>query len=330
MSFSKIIGSIFSNHFSTIAGTVVAFGVSATMAPEVVFLSKCKDMTVYQEKDGSEKQIDPATKDLIDKVLLKVNMSPYEEASLDFYVSTLSDPTHYGSTKLRSGAYVSLPVSFQYDKNADMSKESISLSGIRLVFDGTNNSQAAQDLANSLLLSQKGKEFLVAREVHYARSYRLHIDLLLRTVAASGAVITWSYFYNRVLVLKTMKTWAKLLPFAIMSVFWTGCYLLLRDAHRCWIDYAVDKKTAKMGKSYAEGGLEYYQSVLERNKALRVLKKDGKKEFTSYGNEVSMIRQKTLQKSTRRDNMKRILMTYEQEEVKDAPEKVKATESQAA
>lgn len=85
-----------------------------------------------------------------------------------------------------------------------------------------------------------------------------------------------------------------------------------------------------MGKSYAEGGLEYYQSVLERNKALRILKKDGKKEFTSYGNEVSTIRQKTLQKSTRRDNIKRILKTYEQEEVKDAPGQIKVTESQAA
>ena len=124
-------------------------------------------------------------------------MSPIEEVTLDFYVNLVSDPNHYGSTKLKSGAYVGLPVSLQYDKNTDLSKESISFSGIRLVFDGTSNSQAAQDLAEALLLSQKGKEFLIAREIHYARSYRLHIDLLLRTAAASGFVMSWIYLYNR-------------------------------------------------------------------------------------------------------------------------------------
>ena len=65
--FSKF-GNFLNKHLTQIAGFAVAFGVSASMAPEVFFLSKCKKMNVYLEKDGTEKKIDPATQALIDKV----------------------------------------------------------------------------------------------------------------------------------------------------------------------------------------------------------------------------------------------------------------------
>lgn len=48
----------------------------------------------------------------------------------------------------------------------------------------------------------------------------------------------------------------------------------------------ADEQAANVSPSYAEGGLEFYEKILQRNTALRQLMgKEGEKLYTIFGND---------------------------------------------
>jgi len=242
------------------------------------------------------------------QVLYRINLSLEDEARVTFFTSFPKDPLHKGSVQLRTGALIGLPSTFYYRTVGDVESSSI-LVGQETV---DWNSSAGENLCNSMVLSDKAKAFVIGREIYYVKSYSVHIDVLLQCCSLILAYATGGTLNETFMLTLRLKLWARFVLFSTIAVAWLFAYIAVNDAVRCWYDNGADESTAKLRKIYAEGGVEYYNAVLRRNVALRtLLGSRGAKEFTYYGNVVSLWRNPGVQLTSRRDNLVKYLAEYE-------------------
>lgn len=70
---------------------------------------------------------------------------------------------------------------------------------------------------------------------------------------------------------------------------------MCKDALQGFYEEKVDRELKALNPVFAEGGKVFYEKLLERNKALRVLMgKEGESTYTVTGNENFFLRQKHL------------------------------------
>jgi len=260
------------------------------------------------------------------KVLYRINLPIEDEERITFFTSFPKDPLHKGSVQLRTGALIGLPSTFSYHTVDDVECSSI-LVGQETV---DWNSSAGEDLRHSLVLSDKAKAFVIGREIYYVKSFSVHIDVVLQCCSLLLAYATGSKLNQNFLLTLRLKLWARFVAFSAIAVAWLFAYIILNDGVCCWYDNNVDMSTAKLRKAYAEGGVEYYNAVLRRNTALRtLLGSRGTKQFTYYGNVVSLWRNPSVQLTSRRDNLLTYLAEYEHQDTvvsQDADQKEPNTE----
>ncbi|ESO01575.1 hypothetical protein HELRODRAFT_185689 [Helobdella robusta] len=293
-----------------LAALGLASGIIVSMLPKTVFIKKLREAEHYVKEDGEERKISKENSNLIQNILKKFDLHPIEHNNITFFTSSLSDPTCYGSVKAKFGALIGLPVTIDYDESSRLGKESLSFGGIRLDLNKSNSDVATQ-LAESLLLSDKAKAFVIARQLSYVSTYNLHTEVALKSVMAACIIYSMHYVkkHYREFIEKLRPLPYFLLGCTILSG-WGVLYIGLKDARKCRMDYVADRKAALLGRELAEGGVEYYESLLRRNKSLRILTKSGPSKFTAFGNEATLLRQNGLQITTRRDNLLKLLDTY--------------------
>lgn len=140
-------------------------------------------------------------------------------------------------------------------------------------------------LRNSLILSQDAKKFAVARELHGIQSDPIISHALVPSVAVTIAY-TIALGINKRLNLYIRPRSLRLCLYGLASVFGYTVYILGKDMGNVKKEADGDETVGKMGKTYAAGGVEFYEKVLERNIALRELMgKDGEGLFTVMGND---------------------------------------------
>jgi len=245
------------------------------------------------------------------QVLYRVNLSIDNEGRLDIFTSFPPDPVHKGSLQLRSGALIGLPSTFYYQTVGDVERNFILVGQEKVDW----NSSAGKELQSALVLSDKAKAFVIAREIFHAKSLTVHIDALLQLSCLLSAYYSGIWLNNSLLLTLRLKPWARFIAFSMIGVVWLAFYIMISDGSHCWYDNRVDRVAAKLRKIYAEGGVEYYEKVLQRNCALRtLLGSKGAKQFTRYGNVVSLWRNRSVQLTSRRDNVLKFLAEYEHEE----------------
>jgi len=211
---------------------------------------------------------------------------------------------------------IGLPSTFYYQVVGDVERNSI-LVGQEMV---DWYSSAGEELQNALVLSDKAKAFVIARELFYAKSFSVHIDTLLQLSCLVSAYYSGAWLNSNMLFTLRLKPWARFIVFSTIGVAWIAFYIMISDSSHCWYDNRVDQTAAKLRKVYAEGGVEYYEKVLRRNCALRtLLGSKGTKQFTRYGNVVSLWRNRSVQLTSRHDNLLKYLAEYEHEETAGQP-----------
>jgi len=251
------------------------------------------------------------------QVLDRVNLSVDDEARMDFFTSVVKDPVHKGSVQLRTGALIGLPSTFCYQTVDDVECDSI-LVGQEAV---DWNSPAGEELRSALVLSDKAKAFVIAREIYYVKSFTVHLNTLLMSCSFVLSYVSGAMLNNRLLLTLRLKPWARFSVFSTIAVIWLFAYITLRDALHCSYDNKVDREAAKLRKIYAEGGVAYYDAVLRRNRALRtLLGSEGIRQYTIYGNVVSVWRNPSVQLTSRRDNLLKCLAEYERKETVESPD----------
>jgi len=244
------------------------------------------------------------------QVIHRVKLSVDDEERLDIFTSFPPDPIHRGSLQLRSGALIGLPSTFYYRTVDDIERHTILVGQEMVDWD----SSAGEELQNALLLSDKAKAFVIARELFRAKSFTVHMDTFLQISCLLLAYYSGAWLNRRLLLTLRLKPWARFIVFSTIGAAWVSFYIMISDGLHCGNDNSVDKAAAKLRKAYAEGGVEYYEKVLRRNCALRtLLGSKGAKQYTRYGNVVSLWRNRGVQLTSRRDNLRKYLAQYDSE-----------------
>lgn len=151
------------------------------------------------------------------------------------------------------------------------------------------STSGGERLKNSLILSQNAKKFAIARELHGIESDPVVAHALVPSLALSIAY-TIGFGINRRLNLYARPRSLRICLYVLASLFGYGVYILGTDMGSVKKEATGDEAVGRMGKEYAEGGVEFYEKVLGRNIALReLMEKEGEALFTVMGNdEVSL------------------------------------------
>lgn len=288
-------------------GVGLSVGVVVSLLPQTLLLQRYRKILAHTQND-EEKPIDSHTQSLIERVLQRFALKAEEEVDLQFFTCFASDPLHAGSLKIRFGAIIGLPGTFAYKDVADINKEELLLDQMAVDWNSANG----ETLLKSLVLSDKAKAFAIAREINFATFHQIHVETFMRSVFG---VLAYScgHILNKYFALdRRLKFWARFSLYSLIASAWFVLYVAVKDSYYCWQDNSADRKAAALSKAYAEGGVEYYNKVLSRNKALRALMvTTGPKRYTAYGNVVSTWRRDHVELTARRDNLQKYLIGYE-------------------
>ena len=247
---------------------------------------------------------------LFRQIMTQLMLPVEEEAGLHLFVPYKNDPMHKGSLKLTTGALIGIPSSFNYTSIADVVAGEMTVGNVKVDW----NSESGKQLANALLLSEDAKAFAVAREVQYAANYHVWVELALRSFFMCFAYMTGFQMNNHLNMQGRLKWWARGMVYTTVAASYGFLYLILSDTYTCSRDLRADRLAAKMGKNYAQGGVEYYVKILQRNQMLRrLLGSEGSNHYTLYGNVVSVYRFPKVDLTTRRDNLIAFVNDYNNE-----------------
>lgn len=85
----------------------------------------------------------------------------------------------------------------------------------------------------------------------------------------------------------------RMVLYGFITMFVFGNYCFLKDYTQMYYEHDVDKFLKEKNPIFVEGGREFYEKMLQRNKAFRtLLGKEGESRFSALGNENFFIRQK--------------------------------------
>ncbi|KAG8429840.1 hypothetical protein GDO86_019081, partial [Hymenochirus boettgeri] len=160
-------------------------------------------------------------------------------------------PVSAGIPWLPGGCSVGIPANYN-----DTEQDGVGIVDRVLMVNGREvdwRSDAGSHLKETLTLSVEAKKFSLAREAFTAHS---NSPIIQASVAP-----VW--------------LWASASPAGLYNVVvavlgLTG-YFLCSDSVNQWLDYRADRMVAAVSKSYAVGGVEFYDKILARNRILRVL-----------------------------------------------------------
>lgn len=191
-------------------------------------------------------------------------------------------PVSAGAPWLPSGCLIGIPANYNGTK-----KDGVGISDRVLVINGQEVDWASDpgiSLRDSLTLSANAQKFSLAREAIHSQIggpilQAAVAPLCLTSVCVSSVAIKQllGLYSGPMLLRGVFNVLAVLLGF-------TGYYLCY-DGVSQWLDYRSDKKAAAVSKAYAQGGLEFYEKILARNRLLRrIMGKQGETMYAPNGN----------------------------------------------
>lgn len=257
---------------------------------------------------GWEKPLSAEIQQLANDVLKECTLTEKERKAIKFFAVCGFDTFHAGSTELKTGGIVGIPNHFNYKELDDIEKPSIRL---------LNNTQVrwstkpGQDLADSLILSQKAQKFAIARDIHYCTTNYVYAYGL----AASMFIITSYLLGNGIAVkfnLYRLHRKIRTPVYMLCGTLGLLVFYMTKDALSQYWDKYADRTASQTSSDYLEGGIEYYEKSLKRNVAMRtLLGKYGEKVFTYHGNKRTFIRTTSLPLTVRLDNLKMLMKERE-------------------
>lgn len=228
------------------------------------------------------------------------------------FVNYGQDVIHKGSLHMKTGAIIGLPIFFSYKQLSDIHTTHLKLKNKFIDW----NSENGQKFSNSIIMSNKAKKFAIAREIYYAADHSISIECGLLMFNLSAVYCAYFAMNGLYRLDQKMKLFGKIFLASSFYLMALGSYLFINDIYQRRRDRKVDAKTAKLGKDYIEGGIEFYNLLLQRNAALyTLLGEDGKKIYTPFGNTTISVRMKSLPITARRDFMKETLAKESEEKL---------------
>ncbi|KAM8934850.1 transmembrane protein 177 [Pelodytes ibericus] len=190
-------------------------------------------------------------------------------------------PVSAGIPWLPGGCVIGIPPNYNTQKNG------VGIVDRVLMVNGKGVDWSSEEgvcLRDALFLSTEAKKFSLAREALYAQSNGPVIKSLVAPICFSGVCL------SSVAVKQLLGLYAG--PILLRGLYNVGVvllglagYFLCDDAITQWLDYRTDRKVATISKHYANGGLEFYDKILARNRTLRrIMGKQGETIYAPSGN----------------------------------------------
>ncbi|XP_037068998.1 transmembrane protein 177-like [Pollicipes pollicipes] len=255
------------------------------LLPHGFFIEKYKRF-LQAYKDGLPVPLSPQLRRHVDAVLDDAAVDAEERQQLRFFTAFGADPAHAGETGLRWGAVVGLPQTFAFANAEDVAASGFVVGGQKVAW----QSREGALLSHGLCLSPAGQRFAIARELSLARASHVYAD---------GAIGTGAFFVtyslgratNRRMGFAQRPLVLRLMLYTLVSLFGIALWTTVTDLVQHYRDSQADQAAAQLGATYAWGGVEFYEKMLERNRALRRLLGDaGERQYSAYGNELYMLR----------------------------------------
>ena len=242
------------------------------------------------------------------QVFDKVLWDPLSEANVEFFTIYGQDIRHRGSTFSSHGAIIGIPAHFKNRSVVDIEKDKITLNNASIDW----NSPSGQQLIDSLILSEKARQFAIARELFYVHTFHMYVKAALVGVSFisaywMGAAANAVYGLSR-----RLPTASRAVVYSLFAGVGATLYCFASDNYSWYRDRKSDRKAAQLGLDYAEGGVEFYSKLLQRNIALRSLAgQEGSKRYTAYGNEIHFWRSPNVPLTSRRDKMQELVKSLQ-------------------
>ncbi|XP_059503657.1 transmembrane protein 177 [Stegostoma tigrinum] len=191
-------------------------------------------------------------------------------------------PVSAGIPWLPAGVIVGIPVNFNStdDEGKGITNRIVMINGRDVKWD----SEVGKALRESLTFSLDAQKFAIAREIMYLQSNSPIIYSLVGSVCLAGTYLT-GVAAKQALGLYASPVFIRGFYNLVVAAMGLIGYFLLSDTVSHWLDYRSDHRTATISKNYAEGGIEFYDKVLARNRTFRfLLGKKGVEMYATNGN----------------------------------------------
>lgn len=152
----------------------------------------------------------------------------------------------------------------------------------------------------SLVYSEKAQLYGIASEIKMSQTPKFQLDCFYATLPCVSYYAVTNYF-NKKFNLYARPLTFRLILYALSATLVVGQYFMLKDLTQTYFEQKIDEELKEKNVVFAEGGKELCGKLMARNVALRELMgAPGKRMFTAYGNETSLIRQKHVPLTERR------------------------------
>lgn len=207
-------------------------------------------------------------------------LSDSEKSKLRFFNVIGNDLFHIGGTNSPWGAMVGLP--FYFEDSKDINFGQLQLEGhetIDWIVDG-------QDLISALTLSDQAKKFGIMRELYSCDVWHIldNASIAMTCFLAPAEMARRINASRNAFETLNIRGRAVIYGFCFLMGF--VLYRCLRDPMRHVSSKKYDQMAAQTGPEYLDGGIEFYEKSLMKNKALReMLEKRGERQFNADGSE---------------------------------------------
>jgi len=149
-----------------------------------------------------------------------------------------------------------------------------------------DKSEFGQQFVKSLIFSERAKKYSIARELLLTDNHRILIKSVLSSVALIPIYALGCYVYNG---LPPKPTRIRALALFLLSNIGVLVWFLIRTATENFYQKKADEKVCDIGEEYIKGGIEYYETLIQRNLALRNILPDGENMYSKQGNQIEFI-----------------------------------------
>ncbi|KAL5242369.1 hypothetical protein ACI65C_009779 [Semiaphis heraclei] len=186
------------------------------------------------------------------------------------------------------GSYIGIPRIYDLNSVDDISIQNASDLNIQEQYTKLINdkSEFGQQFVKSLIFSERAKKYSIARELLLTDNHRILIKSVLSSVLLIPMYALGYYVYDG-LPPKPARTRA--LAIVLLSNIGVILWLLIRTATENFYQKKADEKVCDIGEEYIKGGIEYYETLIQRNLALRKILPDGENMYSKQGNQIEFI-----------------------------------------
>ncbi|XP_071872406.1 transmembrane protein 177 [Bombus fervidus] len=252
-----------------IKATLIAGALTIQLSPQTFLLQQYRKIRARYDFENNEipvrKDIQRRFKEVLDDVNVIYRPMITEERIKFFNVHDI-EMFHAGTTYSKYGGLVGIPVNFEYNDINHVNNGNISIQSASFQWDA----EATEEFHKSLVLSENAQKFAIARQILTVATFDPIIKSVNGMVDAILGIAVYELLRSKLKVTKQQRGKNAL----CMSIAAIGS-LILTSSTNNELDYyretEVNEIMSKLSNEYIQGGVEYYEKLSQKNRALRVL-----------------------------------------------------------